>query len=91
MARLNLVLLLVLAVGAIGLVTSTHKARRLIANLEQERSRSRALEVEFGQFQIEQKTWANLARIESIASERLKMQLPDARRTRLVPLAEAGK
>lgn len=91
MARLNLILLLVLTVGALGLVTSSHKARRLIATLEQERNRARQLDVEYGQLQIEQKTWANLGRIETIATERLKMQAPDQRRTRHVPFAEAAK
>ena len=49
MAKLNLLLLLVLVVCALGLVTSQHKSRKLFSELEREQERSRALDVEFGQ------------------------------------------
>ena len=36
----------------------------------------RALDVEWGQLQLEQSTWAAHARIEKIAKERLQMKAP---------------
>jgi len=51
-AKLNLLLLLVLVVCALGLVTSQHKTRKLFAELEREQERARALDVEFGQLQL---------------------------------------
>ena len=84
MTRLNLFLLAVLTVCALGLVTSQHQARKVFAELEQELERSRRLEVEYGQLQLEASTWAMHARVERIASQRLRMRVPDAKRLRLV-------
>jgi cell division protein FtsL len=75
-ARINLLLLAVLVVCALSLITSRHQARKLFVDLEREQSRSRAYEVEYGQLQIEQSTWAMPARIEKIGREQLRMQLP---------------
>ena len=84
MARINLILLLVLTACALGLVTSQHKARKLFAELEQEQERAKQLDVEWGQLQLEQSTWAMHARVEKIARERLRMSVPDAKRTQMV-------
>ncbi|HEY1459004.1 MAG TPA: cell division protein FtsL [Casimicrobiaceae bacterium] len=80
MARLNVLLLVVLVGCAISLVTSRHQARKLFVDLEREQARSRSLDVEFGQLQIEQSTWAMPARVEKVARDQLHMQLPDATR-----------
>ena len=90
MVRLNLMLLAVLIACALGLVSSQHQARKLFNSLEQEGERARQLEIEFGQLQLEQSTWAMHARIEKIAAQTLRMRAPDARRIQLVP-AEGGK
>ncbi len=74
--RINVLLLAVLVVCALSLVTSRHQARKSFVDLEREQARSREYEVEFGQLQIEQSTWAMPARIEKIAREQLHMQLP---------------
>jgi cell division protein FtsL len=74
--RINLILLAVLVVCALSLVTSRHQARKLFVDLEREQTRTRAYEVEYGQLQIEQSTWAMPARIEKIGREQLRMQLP---------------
>ena len=78
--RVNLLLLAVLVVCALSLVTSRHQARKLFVDLEREQTRSRGYEVEFGQLQIEQSTWAMPGRIEKIAREQLHMQLPGSGR-----------
>jgi len=74
--RINLLLLAALVVCALSLVTSRHQARKLFVDLEREQTRARAYEVEFGQLQIEQSTWAMPARIERIGREQLRLQLP---------------
>ena len=79
-ARLNVLLLVVLVGCAISLVTSRHQARKLFVDLEREQARSRSLDVEFGQLQIEQSTWSMPARVERVARDQLHMQLPDATR-----------
>jgi cell division protein FtsL len=83
-AKLNLLLLLVLVVCALGLVTSQHKARKLFADLEREQERARALEIEYGQLQLEASTWGLHARVERIATRTLGMRAPDPRRVRMV-------
>ena len=91
MARINLILLLVLTACALGLVTSQHQARKLFAEMEQEQERAKQLDVEWGQLQLEQSTWAMHARVEKIARERLRMSVPDAKRTQMVmPGADLG-
>ena len=84
MARINLILLLLLTACALGLVTSQHKARKLFSELEREQERAKQLDVEWGQLQLEQSTWAMHARVEKIARERLRMSVPDSKRTQVV-------
>jgi cell division protein FtsL len=83
-AKLNLLLLLVLVVCALGLVTSQHKARKLFTELEREQERARALDIEFGQLQLEASTWGLHSRVEKIAIGTLGMRVPDPRRVRMV-------
>lgn len=77
MARLNMLLLILAVACALGAVTSQHRARKLFQQLEAEQERSRQLDIEYDQLQLELSTWANHPRIEKIARERLKMNLPD--------------
>lgn len=91
MTRLNLSLLVLLSVCALGLVTSQHRARQLFAELEQEQERSRQLGVEYGQLQLEASTWAMHARVERIAGHQLRMRVPDAKRLQIVRPEGAGQ
>lgn len=84
MVRLNLLLLAMLAACALGLITSQHQARKLFIEFEQEQERARALEIEYGQLQLEQSTWAMLARVEKIAAQALHMRAPDPRHLQIV-------
>lgn len=88
MVRLNLLLLAVLVVCALSLVTSRHQARKLFVELEREQAATRAYETEYGQLQLEQSTWGMPARIEKIAREQLKMQLPGPGRVEVIPSGE---
>jgi cell division protein FtsL len=82
--RLNLVLLAVLVACALSLVTSRHQARRLFVELERAQTAARGYETEYGQLQLEQSTWGMPARVEKIAREQLRMQLPTPARTEIV-------
>ncbi|HMW16257.1 MAG TPA: cell division protein FtsL [Accumulibacter sp.] len=77
MVRLNVFLLLAVLLCSLGLVTSQHKARKLFQALEAEQERARQLEVEFGQLQLELSTWGTSPRIEKIARDRLRMNMPE--------------
>lgn len=84
MTRLNLVLLLVLIACSLSLVTSRNQARRLFVELERAQAAGRGYETEYGQLQLEQSTWGMPARVEKIAREQLRMQLPTPARTEIV-------
>ena len=85
MIRLNALLFAVLLLCGLAVVTSQNEARRLFAALQDEQDRSRELEIQFGQLQLEQSTWAMQSRIEQVASRKLGMRVPDADRVRVVP------
>ena len=85
MTRLNVVLFAGLLMCALGVVTSQHQARKQFVALQDERDRGRELEIEFGQLQLEQSTWAMQSRIEQVASQKLGMRVPSVARVRVVP------
>jgi len=89
MARLNLVLLGILVVCALLVVTSQHKARKLYMELQKAQEHARQIEVEWGQLQLEQSTWAMHSRIEKIASGQLMMHMPPPSRVQVVPPEQA--
>lgn len=84
MARLNIILALILIGCALGVVTSQHKARKLFVELQKEQELTTQLDVEWGQLQLEQSTWATHARIENIAGRTLQMRVPDAKRIQVI-------
>lgn len=84
MSRTHIALLLLVVVCALGVVKSQHHARQLFVDLQQEQTRQRQLDVEWGQLQLEQSTWAMHGRIEKLASERLQMQVPPASRVQVI-------
>lgn len=88
MARFNLFLLALLIGCALALVTSQHEARRLFVELQREQERGKQLEIEWGQLQLEQRTWAMHGRVEKIATEQLHMRVAPAPRVQVVPGAK---
>ena len=84
MVKLNLALLAVAVVCALSLVTSRHQARKLFVELEREQALAHDYDVEYGQLQLEQTTWGTPARVEKIAREQLRMQMPPASRVQSV-------
>lgn len=85
MIKLNAVLAGILVVCALALVTSQHNARKLFVELQKQQDQARRLEVEYGQLQLEQSTWAMHSRVEKIAANNLQMRIPPATRVHLVP------
>lgn len=84
MTRLNLILFFVLIATALGTVTSQHKARKLFIELQQQQDAAKQYDIEWSQLQLEQSTWGMHARIEEVASKKISMQVPDAKRIQLV-------
>ena len=84
MLRLNLILLGILVVCALSVVTSQHTARKLYVELEKEQELAKQFDVEWGQLQLEQSTWAMHARVEKIASRSLMMGVPPPSRVQMV-------
>lgn len=82
--RPNQPVLLVLVIAAfcvasaLALVYTKHQSRKLFVELEQLTKERDELNIEWGQLQIEQSTWATHARIEKIAVEELSLVRPDA-------------
>jgi cell division protein FtsL len=69
-------LLVAVVMCALSVVTSQHKARKLFIQLQQEKQQAQQMDVEWGQLQLEQSTWATPARVEQVAVNKLQMQLP---------------
>jgi cell division protein FtsL len=87
MARLTVLLLLAVMLCALATVSANDRARRAISELEREQSRMRELEVEWGQLQLEQSTWAANARVEKLAHQTLHMKAPAAEQIIVIPAA----
>lgn len=92
MLRLNVILMTLALASALGVVAAQHQSRKLFADMEREQARMRALDVRWGQLQLEQSTWAARTRVEKVARERLRMQAVDpARSVSLEPSGEAAQ
>lgn len=84
MARLNFILLAALTACALALVTSQHQARKLYVELQKEQELAKQFDVEWGQLQLEQSTWATHARVEKLAVQALGMRVPAASRIQVI-------
>ncbi len=84
MPRLNLILLAVLMACALSVVTSQYQARKLYAELQKMQDSAQQLDIEWGQLQLEQSTWAMHARIEKIANSQLRMRVPSPSQVRVL-------
>ena len=62
--------------AAIAIVYTKHESRKLFVELEGLTAERDELNIEWGQLQIEQSTWANHARIERVAAEELSLARP---------------
>lgn len=64
-------------VSAVAVVYTKHESRKLFVGLEQLNTERDELNIEWGQLQIEQSTWATHARIEQRATDELALVRPD--------------
>ena len=74
--RLAATMVLAVTASALSVVYLQHQSRKLVTAQEREQVHTRALEAEWTQLQLENSTWANPARVEKIARERLAMVTP---------------
>jgi cell division protein FtsL len=68
----------VCVMSAIALIYTKHESRKLFVELEALTTERDELNIEWGQLQIEQSTWATHARIERVAAEQLSLVRPKA-------------
>ena len=87
MTKLNLILLGLLMGCGLMLVTSQHQARKLYVELQKEQELAKQYDIEWGQLQLEQSTWATHARIEKIATRNLAMRVTPPARIQVIELA----
>ena len=73
---LTVVLALLLFASSLGVVFSTHQARRLFVELQGLLKVRDELNTQWGRLQLEQSTWATHGRIEKIANNKLDMVIP---------------
>ena len=75
---LVLVFSVVCVLSALALVYTKHESRKLFVELESLTHERDDLNIEWGQLQIEQSTWATHARIEQVATDDLSLVRPAA-------------
>lgn len=81
---LMLVLFMAVLLSAIGVAYSAHWNRQLLNELYGELSVRDKAQAEWGRLILEQSTWTAHSRIETLASEQLKMHIPEAAAVKLV-------
>lgn len=72
------VLVLAVVSSALTLVWARHEARSQFVELRTMEAERDGLDIQWGQLQLEQSTWATHGRIERIAREQLAMRTPAA-------------
>ena len=73
---LTIVFAVVCVMSAMALIYTKHESRKLFVELEALTTERDELNIEWGQLQIEQSTWATHARIERVATEELLLARP---------------
>jgi cell division protein FtsL len=85
-SRLNVILALVLVMCALAVIQAQHRARTYFVELERLKKEARALDEQWGQLQLEQSTWANPARVDTLARTQLGLVAPPQERTHIETL-----
>jgi cell division protein FtsL len=76
-ARVIFGLMLAAVIGsAIALVYARHENRRMFYAFERLNAERDELNIEWGQLQLEQSTWADSSRVEQVATRELGMSFP---------------
>ena len=83
--RIVVALLWVLVLGsALGVIYGKQEARNRFSELQKLMNRRDDLDIEWGQLQIEQSTWATHGRVEQVAHDDLGMITPQTTDLRIV-------
>ena len=90
-ALLIVVFAIVCVASALALVYTKHESRKLFVELEELTTERDELDIEWGQLQIEQSTWATHGRIEQVANEELALVRPDATEVYVIERNEAQR
>lgn len=80
----TMMLALIVVLSAIGVVQSSHLSRQLFAEQAILLERNDQLQLEWAQLLLEQSAWSSPNRLESIASQKLGMNMPEAENIQLV-------
>jgi len=89
MSRLNAALALVLVMCALAVIQAQHRSRTYFVELERLKKEARVLDEQWGQLQLEQSTWANPARVDTVARTRLGLVAPAHDRVHVETLLSA--
>jgi cell division protein FtsL len=81
---LFVILLVATIASGLAVVFARHQHRQLFVQFDALEHERDELNIEFGRLQLEQATWAETHRIESIAREQLGMKFPEAAELRVV-------
>jgi cell division protein FtsL len=73
-----LILTLAVMISAIAVIQIKHESRKHFVQLQALEKERDQMNIEWGQLQLEQGTWATHSRVERIARRRLNMQVPPA-------------
>jgi len=78
------VLWVVVLGSSLGVIYAKHEARSRFNELQQLTQQRDDLDIEWGQLQLEQSTWATHGRVERVARDDLRMVIPQAGDLRIV-------
>lgn len=83
-ALLEPALLLAVVATAVSAAYAKHQSRKLFIELQELEERRDAMDVEWGQLQLEQSTYTTHGKVEVAARKRLGMQTPEAQQVTIV-------
>ncbi|MBW8457427.1 MAG: cell division protein FtsL [Thiobacillus sp.] len=89
MSRLNAILVLVLVGCALAVIQSQHRSRTYFVELERLKKQAHGLDEQWGKLQLEQSTWANPARVDTLAGPPRGRISPPHDRVRVETLVSA--
>lgn len=90
MTRVNLLLTAAVLGSAFFLVHTQYETRRLYTAVDRAQSATRKLDAEYAQLQVQKREMATPARVQSLASSRLKMRAVNPAITEYVQVPPAG-
>lgn len=76
--RTIIAMIVLLMVSALGVVYTKHQSRKLFVQLQSLHKSRDAMDIEWGQLQLEQSTLTTHGRVEGSAGAKLGMVIPDA-------------